>query len=850
MRTLITGIFLFISFTSSAQKIYGTVFNAQGDLLPYASITIKGTTKGTSANDKAKFSLNIAPGTYTVICQHMGYAVSEKTITVIKDEELSFTLKEQKLTLETVVVKTGGEDPAYAIMRKAIKKRTFYEKQVKGFTCDIYGKDIIKLRTLPKKIFGQKIPDADRKQMGLDSTGGGIIYLSESVSKVSVQQPDHFKLEVISSRVSGSDGFGFNFPAFISLYSNNVKVFTEKFNPRGFVSPLADGAIGFYKFKLLGSFYENGHEINSISVTPRRKYEPLFSGVINISEDEWSIHSFDLLLTKTAQLEIMDSLEITQLHVPVDKEIRRVKNQLLHFNFNQLGIDAGGNFLTVYSDYSVNPVFSKKYFDNVIIKYDTGVNKKTPAYWDSIRAVPLEKEEEMDYKKKDSLFRAQKDSLTSRHSLDSLNRNQQKIGPLDLFTKGIRHFHLTKTNNYSYGIEPLLFNSEYNPAEGIAVNFRPYISNFRRHSRTGVSMQTDLRYGFHNEHFNPSATLSFNSREEDSSGRLKRYSLSFSGGKRVSDFNKESPLTPLSNTVGTLLYGENYRKTYENYFGSISYSRRYESGLRVAFTALYEDRLPLNNTTAYTFNKKYSVNITPNYPYEKLSAQFPGHRALIAGVSLSYRPGQRYIQFPDFKMPVGSHYPLFSFNYTKGINNVFGSDVNFDKWRFSVQDDKNLKLAGTFKYKFSIGGFLNAKSVFIQDYQHFNGNRSVAASAYVNSFQLAPYYLYSTTASLYSTANIEHHLNGLLTNKIPLFRRLNWNLVAGSNAFYVNKNNHYEEIFAGLENIFKIFRVDAVIGYDARDKNVTGIRVGAGGLLGSSIRKTTGGGNNSVTVSL
>lgn len=119
----------------------------------------------------------------------------------------------------------------------------------------------------------------------------------------------------------------------------------------------------------------------------------------------------------------------------------------------------------------------------------------------------------------------------------------------------------------------------------------------------------------------------------------------------------------------------------------------------------------------------------------------------------------------------------------------------------------------------------------------------------MNSFQLAPYYLYSTTASFYSTANIEHHFNGLLTNKIPLFRKLNWNLVAGSNAFYVNKNQNYAELFAGLENILKIFRVDAVIGYDARDKNVTGIRIGAGGLLGSSIRRTTGPGNNNVSVS-
>ncbi|MEJ7610922.1 MAG: DUF5686 and carboxypeptidase regulatory-like domain-containing protein [Ferruginibacter sp.] len=829
---------------ASAQKIYGTVFNAQGDLLPYSSITVKGTTKGTSANDKANYSLNIAPGTYTVICQHLGYGSAEKTVTVTDRTELSFVLPEQKLVLETVVIQNGGEDPAYEIIRTAIRKRNYFGKQVAGFTCNIYGKDLIKLNNLPKKIFGQKIPESDRKEMGLDSTGQGIVYLSESVSKVSVQAPDKFKMEVISSRVSGSDGFGFNFPAFISLYNNNVKVFSEKFNPRGFISPIADGAIGFYKFKLLGTFFENGREINSIRVTPRRKYEPLFSGTINICEDDRSIHSFDLSLTKSAQLEIMDTLRIVQLHVPVDKEIRRVKNQLLHFNFKQFGIDAVGNFLTVYSDYAINPVFPKKYFDNVIIKYDTGVNKKTTAYWDSTRAVPLEKEEEMDYRKKDSTFKTEKDSLNSKRSIDSVNKRQPKVKPFDLITKGIRRTHLTKTHSYSFGIDALLFNSEYNPAEGAVINFRPYFSNFGRRSRTGFRLETNFRYGFNNKHFNPSATLTFSSRTEDSSRKIRRYALAFSGGKRVSWFNKEGAITPLTNTISTLFFGKNYLKTYENYFGSIAWNKRYENGLRLTLSTLYEDRIPLDNTSNFTIFKKDSVFITPNYPVEKMNAQFSPHRAFIAGVTVSFRPGQRYIQFPRFKMSVGSNYPTFTLSYIKGISGIFGSDVNFDKWRFSVNDDKNLKLAGTLKYKFGIGGFLSRKAVFIQDFQHFNGNRTAAASEYVNSFQLASYFANSTVASFYSIGHLEHHFNGLLTNKIPLFRKLNWNFVAGSNAFYVNKDNHYVELFAGLENILKIFRVDAVVSYDNTDRTFSGIRIGAGGLLGSSIRRNSGGGTS------
>ena len=162
------------------------------------------------------------------------------------------------------------------------------------------------------------------------------------------------------------------------------------------MSPIADGAISFYSFKYLGSFFENGKEINTIRVKPRRNYEPLFSGIINISESDWRIHSVDLLLTKRSQLEVIDSLQITQLYIPVDNEVWSVKNQLLHFSFNQFGIEAVANFVNVYSDYNLEPSFPKKYFDKVIIKYDTGVNKKSKAYWDSVRPMPLEKEEAKD----------------------------------------------------------------------------------------------------------------------------------------------------------------------------------------------------------------------------------------------------------------------------------------------------------------------------------------------------------------------------------------------------------------------------------------------------------------------
>ncbi len=848
MRFFLLLLFCLGMFSSRAQKLFGTVFTENGDLLPYASITVKGSSKGTSANDKARYSFSLAAGSYTIVCQHIGYSSVEKKITVDGDTELSFVLPQQKLEMEAVTIKTGAEDPAYEIIRQAIKKRSYYNKQVSGFEVELYGKDVIRMRKMPKKILGKKVPEEDVKEMGLDSNRQGIVYLSESIAKVGVQQPDKFKMNVISSRVSGSGGFGFTFPAFISLYQENVKVFSERFNPRGFVSPIADDAIGFYKFKFLGTFWEDGKAINSIRVTPRRTYEPLFSGVINITDDDWRIHSFDLLLTKTAQLEILDSLKITQLHVPVSNDFWRVKNQMLYFNFKMLGIDAVGNFVNVYSNYSINPVFDKNYFNNVVIKYDTAVNKRSKEYWDSIRPMPLEAEEFSNYKVKDSIYESRKDSILSKRSIDSLNKAQGRIKPLALFWNGIdrRHYGTAKTTYWN--IDPMIPDLEYNTVEGLTLKLNASVRSYNRKLKSSISFEPHLRYGISNQHFNAWAAVNIGTRRAVPGEKLKQFNWNIAGGKRVSEFNKAYNTIPLINSIGVLFFGENRMKTYENYFGSLTYSRNYESGLRWSVNALMEDRIPIDNTTKFTFFKKDTVNFTPNYPFEKISQQFSAHQAAILTASISFRPGQRFIEFPNYKMSIGSAYPTFTFSYSKGFDKVFGSDVDFDKWKLSVTGDRNLKLLGELKYHLGTGGFLNRRKVPIQDYTHFIGNLSKAASEYVNSFQMAPMYGNSNTASLYGYAHVEHHFNGLLTNKIPLFKRLNWNLVAGSNTLYVNENNNYVELFAGLENIFKVFRVDLVASYQPGLKTQASFRIGAGGVLGGSVNRNRGGRSMSISL--
>ena len=52
----------------------------------------------------------------------------------------------------------------------------------------------------------------------------------------------------------------------------------EGFSQRGFVSPVADNAMFFYEYHLLGSSFENNHEIFRIQVTPKRNTDPAYTG--------------------------------------------------------------------------------------------------------------------------------------------------------------------------------------------------------------------------------------------------------------------------------------------------------------------------------------------------------------------------------------------------------------------------------------------------------------------------------------------------------------------------------------------------------------------------------------------
>ncbi|MCB0699185.1 MAG: carboxypeptidase-like regulatory domain-containing protein [Chitinophagaceae bacterium] len=820
-----------------AGELKGRITDAKGEPLPFATVYVKGSTIGTAANASAEYRLPLTPGKYKINCQYIGFQQVVFDVEIKGDEVVAhnFSLKEQALEIKNVVIKANAEDPAYAIIRKAIKKRKFYQKQVSEFQSSIYMKTVVRNRDMPEQIFGIKLVGndevlAESQGGGADSNNLGIMYLSE-------QEIDYYndgkraRTIIRSVRESGDpNGLGLpEVPPVVSFYDNNVNPLWG-ITERGCISPISENALLYYKYKYEGEFIQDGYTINKIKVTPRRLYEPLFQGTIYIVDKEWAIHSLDMILTKTANLTMIDTLRIEQTYLPLKKDVWIIKNQVQYPTVKLFGFDIAINFIAVYDNQKVNePIPDSLFQDKITSSYEADATDKDSSYWQNKRLLPLEDDEKRDYKKKDSTYA----KYTSPEYRDSMRVRGNKFSPSKLImggysyrSKGIKHTF--STNSALGGMV------SYNTVEGLSVS--PQV-RWAGMLDTGKYMKSVVRarYGFGNTHFNTYGRLSY--LNTNRAWRTRKWEIGVEGGKYLFQYNPRNTITPLYNTFTTIAYAHNYMKLYERWTAAAFFEQNFGNGFKWSLKAGYQRRMPVSNTSFFTIVNDERTRWTNNVPATLDKVVWEEHDAALVKVELSYQPGIKYIQYPKFKSPQYSKWPVFRAQYEKGVPGIANSKSDFDRWLFAISDYMDMKLLGGIEYNASIGGFLNKNYVSLPDMMHVADNQLVLASPYLRSFQLAPYYMYSNVADMYGELHLEYNLNGFLTNKLPVFRRARWNVVTGANTLYMDNGNYYAEAYVGIDNlgykIFRFLRVDVVRSWDSFNNTGWGVRIGIDqGMIG------------------
>ncbi len=800
-----------ISFIGFSQ-IKGTITDGKGNSIPYAIVFEENTYNSTTANEKGVYELNLKKTeNHTLIFKSLGYKTKKEKITTSElPYELNVVLAEENLALNEVVINTKA-NPALAIIKNAIASKKENAEKTNRFTADFYSRGIFKIKNLPKKIMGMKVDIGDKMSSYLDSTGSGIIYLSETVSKISFEKPDHFKEKIIASKIAG-DNKGYSYNTAInsnySFYDNIVPLEEAKL-----ISPIANNAFNYYKFRLEGTFFdENNQQINKIKVVPKRDKEPVFEGYIYIVDDSWAIYAIDLT-TKGYRMnnEFTETFQLKQnFDYNSENKIWAKSNQSIAFVAGAFGIQFSGNFQHVFSNYNFLESFEKSTFTKEIVKIENDANKKDNLYWNTIRPIPLTTEEVLDYSKKDSIEAVRE----SKKYLDSIDVKKNKFKIINIYSG---YTYKNTFNKYSFHYNGLvdLSSLNFNTVQGINLSSGFSFSKWNDEKGKRTSIKTKFNYGFSDERLRVSAEY------KHQFNNLNYANLSVAGGTKVNQFNDNEPINSFINDISSTFFKDNYMKLYNKEFLGIQYSQDIADGINLKAKIEYSQRKPLLNTSDYTFirsDKLYTSN-NPLAPNDYVNLGFETHHLTTFNLGAKINFGNKFITRPDGKYNIKNNkYPTLVLNYEKGFA-ANERKYEFDKFEAIVTYSILLRNKGELATTINGGKFFNAENISFIDYKHFNGNQTHIGltEKYLDNFLLLPYYSNSSNTS-YFQLHSEYNDNGFVMNKIPLLRALKSQLVMGYHSLGTPNKKSYNEFNIGLDRLgfgkFKIFRIDYVRSYE------------------------------------
>lgn len=862
IKSFLTAISICMISTLFAQGIKGQILDENGDGLPHASIYVKEISSGTASNIDGYYALSLEPGKYTLTYQFIGYSTVTKSVTITDDfKVVNLKMVPQNVTLPSVNLSAKAEDPAYTIMRKAIAKAEFHLLQYNSYRAEVYMKGTGKL---------DKIPGLFRKQAAKEGIDTNRVFTSESVSEIYYERPNIFKEKVISVRVSGEDDANVNPNAFINS-SFYLPMVVEG------VSPLAPSAFSYYRFKYLGSFIDQGYEINEIEVIPRAKGENLYIGRIYIRENFYNIHSLELA-TKIQGFDLI----ITQNYAPVVNQIWMPVTQKFKFYGSLFGFAFRYNYLASVSNYNVeiNPdldasvvlidekidpipedivevnknnvdqsmeeVFkedkkvTRKEFNKLIDEYekeqkrkekegkkdepdvvadywytmDTLAKSYDSTYWAQRRPVPLTAKEADSYKIDDSTYVEDK-KIAEADSLRREKGDPFKFG--HLFTGG--YYRFGKRARFTWpGFLPEF---RYNTVEGWNLDFTGDL--YWRHDTTlRLRFTPNIRYGFDSEQWYGKLKTSFGFGKYP-----KRSHFNIEGGKYIYEFH-EGAIDPLINSLYTILLVRNYMRLYDKDYVKVTYNQQVNYKLRFSIGAEWASRNELFNNSRWSLIDRENYSYTPNEPenIEVETGGFENSKALITRINVTYRPWLKFYRFNGKLRPIYNNSPEFRLNYNAGWNDVFGSITDFQQIELGFKSAFDIGIKATFDFDIVGGTFLNANHMEFMDFKHFDGGLTeFAPLSSTGNYRVLDYYLYSTQSS-YLSYRSHINIRKFIFTQIPLLRMagIRENLIL--NYLKTEYSPHYYEIGYGIDNILRILRLEFVQSFHDDQLGDFGIRIG------------------------
>ncbi|MCG8582692.1 MAG: DUF5686 and carboxypeptidase regulatory-like domain-containing protein [Bacteroidales bacterium] len=861
---------------SMGQGVKGTVTDQEGNTIPFATIYLKETTTGTTTNDLGEYEILLPAGKYTIVFQGLGFQKTELTVNV-SDSFINndIVLKKQEYRIKEVRVYSGGEDPAYPIMRKAISLAPYYQRQTEQYNAEVYLKGSLFMKKIPKLIQRMMKAEVDDNELVIEE---GKTYTMESMNEIEFAAPDNYEHTVLSSRSTFPGSEEDNVMSYIT-YS-----FYEPHQDMA-ISPLAPNAFSHYKFVYEGFFYEGDVAVNKIKIVPKRKSQQTYTGYIYIVDNLWNIHSIDV--TNKA---FFGTINVKQVYAPVKERSWLPISHRFNVEASIMGVKADFRYAgsVKYSDIKLNtnlPVpatLMKQYaaeeaakqaaekqakkeeemtrqqkkMEELLAKEELSNRdmiklsrliekesrkeeelkeesleikntyhfkhkkdsvKRDSTYWESMRPIPLTSDELRSFEIKDSIKLAKMEA-------DTVKTEKKKKSMFSKISGGFLDGHTFYANDSAtrityhglIGLKQVDFN---------AVNGWSYEQRFTiRHkvdSLRSLGLSPSIAYAFARKKvlWHANAWYSF--------GTKSRSNISISGGQQSKDFNSKYGIDRTLNMFSSLFFKDHYMKLYQKDYAAINGSFEPIHGMRVRLAASYSSYKQLENNTNWSIleqDKDYEPNIPPN---DQITPEHLMDQSdMFTSIEVSYTPRMRYRMYKGRKYNVGSRYPTLTVNYQRGLSNLFDSDADYELFRGEISQKKEWGIFNAFNWQVGAGYFSRNDQMHFSRFQHFNTSEiPVNFKSWENAFMLLDDYRYSTN-EWYAKAHVSYTTPYLLLKFLPGLSNRLWTENLYSSYLTQPNYKNYVEVGYSMNQIFLIGSAGVFAGFEDGSYARWGFRVG------------------------
>lgn len=779
-------------------RITGKVTDARtGETLPFVNIAFVDGKVGTTTDIDGKYSIDTYYATDSIRVSFIGYVPRSFAVKKDKVQVIDIQLEPTSLELETFVVVGGGENPAFTILRRVVQHKPANNRaKLTAYEYEAYNKVEFDLNNITEEFTRKKLfkPFAFIFD-NIDSSDTKPylpIFMTETLSEVFYRQKPKARRELIrGTKVSGVENesvsqFMGDMYQNVNIYDNFLEIFGKNF-----VSPIADGGRSFYNYYLTDSAYVGKYWCYKLEFSPKRPQELAFKGEMWINDTTYAVRRIEAGIHEGANLNFVDAFLVRQQYEQVQDEVWMLTKDELVVDLNVVR-DSGkpnknavqglyGRRTASYREFKINQPREDAFYSGVEeVVMDIDPLSLGGDYWDRNRHMQLSAKESAIYAMVDTM----KTIPRFRTYLDIIQTVVTGYYPL---------------NDLELG--PYFTAYSFNPVEGnrFRIGARTSSQWSRNVELEGYAAygtrDTEVKFGFGGKFFlSRSPRLiggAYFKRDIEQLGQ--------SSGAFREDNILSSALRVLPNDKLTMV--DEYRAYLE---------REWFMG--------FSNTLMLRHRSLFPRGSLDYIRFDPEGVVDRVNSITTAE--VILNTRFAYK--EKYVSGDFSRVSLGTKYPVLELHLAQGLNGVLHSNYAYTKTIARVQQRIAMGVLGWQRYTLTgarVWGTLpypllliNAgNETFYLDDMAFNT---------MNFFE----FINDRTASLF----LEQHLEGLLFNRVPLFRRLKWREVLGYKMavgqlddkhrsemqllefMYDLSRGPYMEASFGVENILKVLRVDAI----------------------------------------